>query len=140
MMMRILGLDVGTKRIGVAISDALLITAQGMGTIHRKELNVDLEEINRMVKENDVSEIVAGLPISMNGTHSQKTKEVIEFIENLKKVVSVPINTWDERLSTVFAERALLEADMSRAKRKKVTDKIAAQVILQGYLDSRKKG
>lgn len=138
--MRILGLDVGTKRIGVALSDELLITAQGLDSIYRKDLRTDLGLINKVVAENSVSEIVAGLPISMNGSHSAKTKEVMEFLEELSRVVTVPVKTWDERLTSVQAERAMLEADISRSKRKKLSDKIAAQLILQSYLDSKKKG
>lgn len=137
-MTRILGLDVGHKRIGVAISDELLLTAQGADTIERKALKSDLYEINDLIRKNSVSEVVVGLPVNMNGTYSAKTKEVVEFMDSLSKAVSVPVKTWDERLTTVQAERTLLEADLSRAKRKKVIDKLAAQVILQGYLDSLK--
>jgi len=138
--MRILALDFGTKRIGVAMSDELLLTAQGSQTIYRSEPAKDLELIANLVKENGVSEVIVGLPLSMDGSYSAKTREVVEFADSLSKVIDVPIKTWDERLTTVVAERALLEADMSRAKRKKLTDKLAAQVILQGYLDSRGKG
>ncbi|MDP3791049.1 MAG: Holliday junction resolvase RuvX [Candidatus Omnitrophota bacterium] len=138
--MRIMGLDFGTKRIGVALSDELFLTAQGINTIQRKELKSDLEEISKIARENNVQEIVTGLPLNMNGTYSAKTKEVVEFIDELSKVVTVPVRTWDERLTSMQAERVLLEADVSRAKRKKVTDKLAAQIILQSYLDSRGKG
>ena len=138
--MRILGLDVGTKRIGVALSDELFITAQGMDTIYRQEPSRDLEVIRNIVKDNGVGEVVVGLPLNMDGSYSAKTKEVVEFMDSLAKAVDVPVKTWDERLTTVAAERVLLAADVSRAKRKRVTDKLAAQVILQGYLDSRKKG
>ena len=138
--MRILALDVGTKRIGVAISDELLITAQGRDTIYRQDPVRDLESINNLIKANDVTEVVVGLPLNMNGTYSDKTKEVVAFIDSLAKIVTVPVKTWDERLSTVQAERVLLEADVSRRKRRHTQDKLAAQVILQSYLDSRKKG
>lgn len=138
--MRILALDVGTKRIGVAMSDELLITAQGGQTIYRKNLPSDLDEIKKLITENNVSEVVVGLPLNMNGSYSAKTKEVVEFMDTLSKAVGVPIKTWDERLTTVQAERTLLEADLSRMKRRRVIDKLAAQVILQSYLDSRKKG
>jgi len=137
---RILALDVGTKRIGVALSDELLITAQGQATIERRSLEHDLAEIKRIIIENGVEEAVVGLPLNMNGSYSAKTKEVVEFMDSLTKAVDIPVKTWDERLTTVQAERALLEADMSRAKRKKVIDKLAAQIILQSYLDSRKRG
>ena len=135
-----MGLDYGTKRIGVAMSDELLLTAQGSDTIFNNTIPETISTIARLVKENGVVEVIVGLPISMNGSHSQKTKEVIEFAEELMKSVSVPVKTWDERLTTAQAERALLEADMSRSKRKRLNDMVAAQLILQGYLDSRKKG
>ncbi len=138
--MRILGLDFGTRRIGVAISDGLMITAQGQDSIIRTDLARDLDEIKKIIKENDISEIVIGLPISMNGSYSAKTKEVVEFIDNLSKAVDIPIETWDERLTSLQAERTLLEADVSRHKRKMLSDKLAAQIILQTYMDFRKKG
>lgn len=138
--MRIMGLDYGTKRIGVAMSDELLLTAQGSKTIFNTSAAESISAIAKLVAENGVIEVVVGLPISMNGTHSQKTKEVIEFAENLAKSLSVPVKTLDERLTTAQAERALLEADMSRGKRKRLNDMVAAQLILQGYLDFRKKG
>jgi len=138
--MRIMGLDFGTKRIGIALSDELLLTAQGLDSLYRKVLGSDIEDISKIAMENNVQEIVIGLPINMNGSYGPKTKEVLEFVEELSKVVKVPIRTWDERLTSVQAERVLLEADTSRAKRKKVTDKLAAQLILQGYLDAKKKG
>ena len=138
--MRILALDVGTKRIGVAMSDELLITAQGLETIYRHDIKADMAFIEGIVKTNGVSEVVVGLPLNMNGSYSAKTKEVIEFMDKLSKAVAVPVRTWDERLTTVQAQRTLLEADISRAKRKKVADKLAAQIILQSYLDSRAKG
>ena len=137
--MRILGLDVGTKRIGVALSDGLFITSQGLETIYRQTLDKDLETIKNVIKENDVGEVVVGLPLNMNGTYSQKTKEVVEFMDNLSKAIGIPVKTWDERLTTVQAERVLLEADVSRRKRRQTADRLAAQIILQGYLDSRKK-
>ncbi len=138
--MRILGLDVGTKRIGVALSDTLMITAQGLDTIERKDLSADLAAIRKIVEENSVTEIVAGLPLSMNGSYSAQTKEVVLFIDNLRKAVPVPVKTWDERLTSMQAERIMLESDMSRRKRKRFSDKIAAQIILQSYLGTIKKG
>lgn len=138
--MRIMGLDFGTKRIGVALSDELLITAQGLNSIERKTLREDLKDISRLAGDNDVAEIIVGLPLNMNGTYSEKTREAVAFIEELEKVVSMPVKSWDERLTSMQAERVLLEADTSRAKRRSVTDKLAAQIILQSYLDSRKKG
>ena len=138
--MRILGLDVGTKRIGVAMSDELLLTTQGRDSIERRNLKSDLDQIYSTIKANDVSEVVVGLPLNMDGTYSAKTKEVIEFLDSLTEIVNVPVKTWDERLTSVQAERTLLEADLSRAKRKRLSDKLAAQIILQSYLDSQRKG
>ena len=138
--MRIMALDVGTKRIGVALSDELLLTAQGQATIERRSLKYDLAEINRIIKENSVEEAVVGLPLNMNGSYSAKTKEVAAFTESLKTSVDIPVKTWDERLTTVQAESVLLAADVSRAKRRMSIDKMAAQIILQSYLDSRKRG
>lgn len=137
--MRILGLDIGTKRIGAAISDELLITAQGLDSIERKTLESDTARINDLAKEYAVSEIIAGLPLNMDGTHSAKTKEVIAFLDHLLGIIKLPIKTWDERLTSVQAEKVLLEADTSRKRRKRLSDRLAAQIILQSYLDSRKK-
>ncbi len=138
--MRILGLDVGTKRIGVALSDTLLITAQGMETIERKDLKSDIDSIKKTVSENSVTEIVVGLPLNMSGTYSEKTKEVVTFIDHLKASVDIPVKAWDERLTSLQAERIMLESDMSRQKRKRLSDKIAAQIILQSYMGTLKKG
>lgn len=137
--MRILGLDFGAKRIGVAMSDELLLTAQGRDTIQRKDLKSDLALIKGIVDSSGVSEVIVGLPLNMNGTYSGKTKEAVSFADELMKTVSVPIKTWDERLTSIQADRAMLEGDMSRAKRRKLSDKLAAQIILQSYLDSRKR-
>lgn len=138
--MRILALDVGEKRIGVALSDELLITAQGLETIRRSSMEEDLRIIRGLIETNRVTEMVVGLPLNMNGTYSEKTREVAAFTEKLKETVSIPVKSWDERLTTVQAEKALLAADISRAKRRLVRDKLAAQLILQSYLDTHKKG
>lgn len=134
--MRVLGLDVGNKTIGVAISDELGWTAQALEVIQRKGLSQDMKRIKEILSEYQVNEIVVGLPKNMNGKEGEQAKRVREFLEKLKARVKLPIRTWDERLTTVAAERTLLEGDLSRAKRKKIIDKVAAQVILQGYLDS----
>ncbi|MFH1189969.1 MAG: Holliday junction resolvase RuvX [Candidatus Omnitrophota bacterium] len=138
--MRILGIDFGTKRIGIALSDELFITAQGADTIRRTALEADLEAISKIVKENGVIEIIVGLPISMDGTHSRKTEEVLEFVGALEKAVDVPVKTWDERLTTVQADRAMMEAGLNGFKRRRLADKVASGFILQSYLDSRKRG
>jgi putative Holliday junction resolvase len=139
-MTRIMGLDFGTKRIGVAMSDELLLTAQGRETIQRKELKSDLSLIKGMIDSNDVNEVIVGLPLNMNGTYSEKTREAVLFVDELIKTVNVPVKTWDERLTSMQADRAMLEGDMSRARRRRLSDKLAAQIILQSYLDSRKRG
>lgn len=133
--MRILGLDIGTKTIGVAISDPLGWTAQGITTIRRKNYTNDMEAIKKICNEYSVETIVAGMPKNMNGTIGPSGEMVIEFCERLKEVVNIDIEFWDERLTTVAAHRAMLEADLSRSKRNKIVDKVAATYILRGYLD-----
>lgn len=132
--MRILALDVGNKTIGVAVSDAMGWTAQGLETIRRKAITHDLERLQTLIKEYEVEEIVVGLPKNMNGTIGPQAESVQEFVEQLKGVVEQPVIFWDERLSTMEAQRALIDADVSRKKRKEVIDKMAAVVILKGYL------
>ena len=133
--MRILGLDIGQKTIGVAISDSLGFTAQGITTIRRKKKEEDINEIINLCKEYAVETIVVGLPKNMNGSIGFAGEKIMEFTELLKDSVECKIELWDERLTTVAAHRAMLEADLSRGKRKKIVDKIAATYILQGYLD-----
>ena len=134
--MRILGLDIGTKTIGVAVSDELCLIAQGVTTLKRRGLDHDIHEILTLIEEKEVSKIVVGLPKNMNNTLGPSAEMVLAFIEKFNEHSAVPVVTWDERLSTVAAEKVLLEADMSRTKRKRVVDKVAALLILQGYLDS----
>ena len=133
--MRILGLDVGTKTIGVAVSDEMGWTGQGIGTIRRTNIRADLSELGEYLQQYAVEKIVVGVPRNMNGSIGRAAEQVYFFIEQLREKFPIPIDTWDERLSTVAAERVLLEADMSWGKRKKVIDKVAAALILQGYLD-----
>jgi len=133
--MRILGLDIGEKTIGVAVSDPLGFTAQGVCTIQRKGLNKDLEEIKKYVIQYNCELIVVGLPKNMNGTIGPSGEKVLKFSEKIEAYVGVKVDTWDERLTTVAAHKAMLEADLSRNKRKKIVDKLAAMYILQGYLD-----
>jgi putative Holliday junction resolvase len=135
--MRALGLDVGTKTIGVALSDELGWTAQGLSTIRRDEENLekDFQTIAALVKEHDVDTIVIGLPKNMNGTIGPSGERSQLFADTLSEHVSCTIKMWDERLTTVAAERMLISADVSRKKRKQVIDKMAAVMILQGYLD-----
>lgn len=134
--MRILGLDVGDRTIGVAVSDPLGLTAQGITTINRKKEDDDIAELKKICAKYSVETIVCGLPKNMNGTVGEQGQKVLEFCNILKDKVEIPIKMWDERLTTAAAERAMLEANLSRAKRKKIVDKMAATYILQGYLDS----
>ena len=132
--MRILGLDFGTKRIGVAISDELLITAQGMETLERKDLKRDLDAISGTVRDNNVSEVVVGLPLNMDGSYSAKTKEVVEFMDNLSKAISVPVKTWDERMTTMQARRVMAELETKTFGNKHIVDRISATLMLQEYM------
>jgi putative Holliday junction resolvase len=131
-----MGLDVGDKTIGVALSDELGLTAQPLQTLKRKGHAEDLRTIRRIVDERGVSAVIVGLPKNMDGTIGRQARKVISFAERIEAMLDVPVVHWDERLSTVAAERILIQADVSRAKRKKHVDKLAAAVILQGYLDS----
>lgn len=136
-MMRIMGLDYGEKTIGVAVSDELGWTAQGIEVIRRKNKQADLEALRHLMLEYHINEIVIGLPKHMNGTVGERGEMCIAFANELGKHFDLPVQLWDERLTTVAAERTLLEADVSRKKRKQVIDKIAAVFILQGYMDSK---
>jgi putative Holliday junction resolvase len=131
--MRIMGLDVGDKYIGVAVSDALGITAQGIKTINRGNC---VDALKRIIKEYEVGSIVVGVPKMLDGTVGIQGKKVLKFVEELKTAISLPIILWDERLSTVTAEKVLIEANLRRKKRKGLRDKVSATVILQNYLDS----
>lgn len=135
---RIMGLDVGDKTIGVAVSDLMGITAQGVKTVRRVGKKKDIEELKAIIKERQVTKIVSGLPKNMNGTLGPQGEKVIKFCELLERETEIKIEYWDERLSTVAAERSLIEADVRREKRKKVIDMLAAVIILQGYLDSKR--
>jgi len=136
--MRKLGLDVGDKTIGIAVSDMLGLTAQGLETIRRTSNEADINRIKEIVKEKEITEIVIGLPKNMNGTIGPQGEKVIKFAERIKKKINANIVFWDERLTTVAAERMLISADVSRKKRKQIIDKVAAVYILQSYLDSKK--
>ena len=133
--MRIMALDVGSRTIGIACSDALLMTAQGIETIRRTSLENDFNRLRELISEYEVHELGVGMPKNMNGTKGDRAEKTEEFVEKMKAVIDLPVTFWDERLSTVMAERQLIAADVSRKKRKGVIDKMAAVVILQGYLD-----
>ncbi len=139
--MRVMGLDYGSKTVGVAISDSLGLTAQGIETICRKEENKlrrTCARIEELVKEYDVEKIVIGLPMHMNGDIGERAELSKEFGEMLARRTGLEIVYWDERLTTVEAEQTLIENKVRRENRKQYVDKIAAVFILQGYLDSRK--
>ncbi len=138
--MRIMGLDFGSKTVGVAISDPLLITAQGVEIIRRKEANKlrqTLARIEELIVEYQVEEIVLGMPKNMNATEGERVELTLEFQEKLERRTGLPVHMWDERLTTVAADRAMMEAGIRRENRKDYVDMIAATLILQGYLDLR---
>lgn len=132
---RIMGLDIGDKTIEVAVSDLMGLTAQGVTTIKRVGKKKDIEAIKQIIAEKQVNKIVSGLPKNMNGTVGPQGEKVQKFCELLKEETNLPIEFWDERLSTVAAERSLIEGNVRRENRKKVIDMLAAVIILQGYLD-----
>ncbi len=138
--MRIMGLDFGSKTVGVAISDALLLTAQGIEIIRRKEenkLRQTLARIEELIVEYEVQEIVLGLPKHMNATEGVRVELTQEFKEKLERRTGLPVIFWDERLTTVAADKIMMEAGIRREHRKEHVDRIAASLILQGYLDRR---
>lgn len=133
--MRILGIDYGSKRIGLSVCDELGITAQGLATITRKNREHDMEAIGRFIKEYNVEKIVIGFPLRLDGTEGIQCEKVSGFARILESRFSIPVIKWDETLSTKEAESVLIEANMSRKRRKKVVDKMAAVIILREYLD-----
>lgn len=136
--MRIMGLDFGSKTVGVAISDALLVTAQGIEIIRRNDenkLRKTLARIEELIVQYEVSEIVLGFPKNMNDTIGERAQLSLEFKEKLERRSGLPVVMWDERLTSVAAEKAMIEAGIRREHRKEYVDKIAAVFILQGYLD-----
>ena len=132
---RIMGLDIGDKTIGVSVSDLMGLTAQGVKTVKRVGKKKDIEELKAIIKERQVTKIVSGLPKNMNGTLGPQGEKVIKFCELLEQETGIKIEYWDERLSTVAAERTLIQGNVRRENRKGVIDMIAAVIILQGYLD-----
>ena len=133
--MRIIGLDVGQKRIGIALSDPMGWTAQGHSVLQRN-LRDDMAPIKALCSEQEVELIVVGWPLNMNGTEGPKALEIKQYARELGDYTGLPTELWDERLTTVTAEKVLIQADVSRRKRKQVIDKMAATFILQSYLDS----
>ena len=136
--MRILGLDFGSKTVGGAVSDGLLLTAQGVETIERKDenkLRKTCARIEELIAEYEITEIVLGLPKNMNNTEGERVEKTKAFGEMLERRTGLPVHYWDERLTTVAAEQILMESGVRRENRKAVIDKVAAGLILQGYLD-----
>ena len=136
--MRILGLDFGSKTVGVAVSDGLLLTAQGVETIERKDeskLRKTCARIEELIAEYEVTEIVLGLPKNMNNSEGERCEKTLEFKEMLERRTGLTVELWDERLTTVAADNLMMEAGIRRENRKEYVDQIAASFILQGYLD-----
>jgi putative holliday junction resolvase len=134
---RVLGLDVGSRRIGVAVSDPLGITAQGLETLQRTNKRQDFEYLRRVIREYEVKEIVVGLPLRMSGAEGTQSAKMRAFAEDLQKKFGLPVHLWDERLTSAEANRVLRETELSIDKRGKSVDRMAAILILQGWMDSR---
>jgi putative Holliday junction resolvase len=132
---RVLGLDLGEKTIGLALSDPSLIIASPLETLRRTRFSADVETLRALMDEHGIGALVIGLPLNMDGSEGPRCQSVRQFADNLLEKMEVPIAFWDERLSTVAVTRTLLEADMSRKRRAEVVDKMAAAYILQGALD-----
>jgi putative Holliday junction resolvase len=135
-MQRWMGLDVGDKTIGVAVSDELGYTAQGVTTVQRQSWAADLAALQAIASENGVGGLVVGLPLNLDGSEGPRAAKSRAFAERASEALKLPAELWDERLTTAEVQRVLLAADVSRAKRKQVVDKLAAQVILQSYLEA----
>lgn len=132
---RVLGLDVGARRIGLAVSDPLGITAQGLETLHRKNKRYDFEYLRGVIREYQVKEIVVGLPLRMSGAEGTQSEKMRVFAEELQKKFGLPVHLWDERLTSAEANRFLRETDLSIEKRGKAVDRMAATLILQGWME-----
>jgi putative holliday junction resolvase len=134
---RVLGLDVGARRIGVAVSDLLGITAQGLETIQRKNKRTDFAALEKVIRENDVSEIVMGLPLRMSGAEGIQAEKMQMFAEEVRKRFKLPVHLWDERLTSAQANRLLRETEMSTKRRGQVVDQMAAVLILENWMEAR---
>ena len=135
---RVLGLDVGSRRIGVAVSDPLGITAQGLETLHRRNKKYDFSYLHRIIRDYAVEEIVVGLPLRMSGAEGTQAQKIQAFADDLGKHFKIPVHLWDERLTSAEANRLLRETDLSIEKRGQAVDRMAAILILQAWMDSRK--
>lgn len=137
MLGRVLGLDVGLRRIGVAVSDPLGITAQGLDTLHRKNKKYDFAYLHRLIREYKVKEIVVGLPLRMSGLEGSQADKIHDFADDLRKHFKLPVHLWDERFTSAEANRLLRDTDLSIEKRGQAVDRMAAILILQGWMDHR---
>src|SRR5262245_13115992 len=137
---RVMALDYGDRRIGVALSDPLRVTAQPLLTLERRSRADDFDRLARLVRDHGVSQLVVGLPLGMDGSRGARVRVTEIFMRRLRRAAGVPVESWDERLTTVQAERALLEADVSRRRRRGVIDQVAAVILLQSWLDARRGG
>jgi putative pre-16S rRNA nuclease len=137
--MRIMGLDVGDRNIGVAVSDSLQLTAQGRRTLRRSSWEADVRYLRQIVDENEVEKIVVGKPLHMDGRESPQSRKIAQFATKLSKTLSLPVIFWDERLTSFAADQHLEEAGLNWRDRRKHVDKVAAMLILQDYLDSQKR-
>ena len=135
--MRFMGLDFGGKSIGIALSDETGLIASPRETLRRASLEKDIQHLTELARQEGVEEILVGMPFSLDGSEGPQAKKVLAFIHALQQGSGIHVTPWDERLSTVAAQRALLEGNVSRARRKKVVDQVAAAIVLQGYLDYR---
>ena len=131
--MRVLGIDIGKERVGLAVSDPQGVIASGLGYLERKSF---FDKVIRLIEKEKIEEIVVGIPYRLDGSLGPSAEKAISFLKELEKMVDIPIKKWDERLTTKLANRYLLLADLSRKKRKKNIDKLSAQIILQDYLNS----
>lgn len=131
-------MDVGARRIGIAISDPLGITAQGLETLHRKNKKSDLHYFYKLIRDHDVKEIVVGLPLRMSGLEGAQAQKIQVFADDLRKHFKLPVHLWDERLTSAEANRVLRETDLSIEKRGQAVDRMAAILILQSWMDSRR--
>jgi len=134
---RVLGLDVGARRIGIAVSDPLGITAQGLETLHRQNKRHDFDYLKKVIREYEVKEIVVGLPLRMSGAEGTQSEKMRAFAESLRNKFRLPVHLWDERLTSAEANRFLRETDLSIEKRGKAVDRMAAVLILQGWMEQR---
>ncbi len=137
---RILGLDVGSRRIGVAVSDPLGITAQGLETLERRNKKYDFEYLRRLIRQYEIKEIVVGLPLRMSGAEGTQSEKMRAFADDLAKRFGLPVHLWDERLTSAEANRFLRETELSIEKRGKAVDRMAAVLILQGWMEHRAVG